>query len=367
MNSKLSKYELLELQQRTLLHLIHCYPQGLCQHEDSEVDGWDPYYLLKNPSLPIWYIEDKPEFWEFKRYAVSQLSKNHSINLEFVIKHYDNIRWYDLAKNPFINIDIIEAYPDKFDYLWRVLLDNPYFTDELLIEEGDRLLLTIEARYKISLDYELDKAYKMLWSRIRAAERRLDVDNLDKIEYFYGLELTSKINMELVDKFSNLPCEDQQCPDCCDDQCTDGKWEWSELSENPNLTTDIILKYSDKLNLWGLCRYVQIGPEVIYPLYRKMDLHELLAHCKLNIQLIEFLLSHQEDPNPKTEWKLISKNPNLNSEILEHYVDNWGYNKLSKNSSVPYTFILNHPERNWNVKRLIKRTYLPVINEVKSC
>jgi len=99
------------------------------------------------------------------------------------------------------------------------------------------------------------------------------------------------------------------------------KWDWDWISENTNLTMEIIEKYIDSPWDWNL---ISRNPNTT----------------------MEFIKKY---PNKPWNWYNISNNPNNTMEIIEKYIDlRWEWSSISRNQNITMEFIGKYPDKPWN-------------------
>ena len=102
---------------------------------------------------------------------------------------------------------------------------------------------------------------------------------------YYGISNNPNITMEIIKKFPDKP------------------WGWAGISENPNITMEIIEKYPNKPWDWEF----------------------ISLNRNITMEMIE------KYPNKSWNWRWISENPNITIEMIEKYIDKIYFEHLSSN------------------------------------
>ena len=235
------------------------------------------------------------------------LSRSKYIN-EFIIDYYqDNLwDWEWLNENTDINIEKYIPFNliEKYSYKWNYNL------------------LSINSN--LTIEFILKYPYKN-WS-IRCLIKN------NKITDFKALSKFKYINYYIIDDYPNKP------------------WDWVWLIENTDIyvekyiSLNLIEKYPYKWNYWDLSYNPNLTEKFIlkYP-YKNWN--------------IEYLI----DNNKITDFKVLSKFKYINQYIINKYPNKlWDQKWINENFNYTYTlnlteeFILKHPNKNWNIKYLIK-------------
>ena len=160
-----------------------------------EMGSW--VYLSSNPSLTS---EDLDNY--ITKFNFQLLLKNPCINMDFVYKHYENIKknnlFYELYENPSFDISLVgtEKFPlIDFNEL-NSLLSNPNLTIDIVNKFIDNF----------------------------------NNGNFGDDNFSY---LSDNINLDLKKLINKFPKKD---------------WDWDMISKNKNLTIDFVRKFKKKLN-----------------------------------------------------------------------------------------------------------------------
>lgn len=170
--------------------------------------------------------------------------------------------------------------------------------------------------------------------------------------------------------------------------CTNLVWSSKYASSNPNLTTDIVLKYPDNWE-WSILRWNEslvLTDELIsHPLYvfnggvshtRSLTLQFVLDHENAETQelnweylsmnpsiSIEMILAHPE-PQCAWEWDSVSDNPNLTVQHLRQSKSilpdgkQWDKDYISANINLPADFIIDSKDAADENQRFLSCDYL---------
>lgn len=119
-----------------------------------------------------------------------------------------------------------------------------------------------------------------------------------------------------------------------------------EISFNPNITLDFVLKYPNLKWDWrGLSKNIPIWDILSHP-ELPWDWIELISEEK--IQDLDFILKL---PKNKWNWDLLSWKLPVNI-IFEHKELPWNYEELSSNKTVNMEVVKSHPEIKWYFQQL---------------
>ena len=103
------------------------------------------------------------------------------------------------------------------------------------------------------------------------------------------------------------------------------KFEWNDISSNPNITMKMIEKYQNNPWNWS---YISINKAITMETINKY-------------------------PNKPWDWKYISSNPNLTMAMIEKYPNNdWNWEILSHNPNLTIEIINKYPDKPWHFGKL---------------
>lgn len=235
-------------------------------HSTSEKLGtmskpWNHYCASNNPNLTVEAVLAHPELWNFKEvvrnlvivpsdeilyhprsrdgidsFPFSNLSSHPLLPFEWV---QDNCLgrnicgklykwcWIDLSVNPGISVDKILAN-SQLPWRWEYVLSNPTITEE-------QVQLILSRRKCNNHDDNNGDSYE--FEGAISVNPNLPTDfiiasctNATPIAPS-SAQLSGELEKERLEKLENF-------------------WSWRQLSENPNLTAQIVLDYSDKPWSW---------------------------------------------------------------------------------------------------------------------
>ena len=112
----------------------------------------------------------------------------------------------------------------------------------------------------------------------------------------------------------------------------DKPWDWKWLSQNPNITFDIILAHPDKSWNWY---WLSLNPNITF----------------------DIVLAHPDKPW-KWGWDGLSCNPNIAFDnVLAHSDKPWNWSWLSSNPNLTFDIVLVHPNKPWDWRELSYNTF----------
>ena len=110
----------------------------------------------------------------------------------------------------------------------------------------------------------------------------------------------------------------------------DKPWDWSCISRNPNITMEIIENNPDKPWDW-IC--ISQNPNIT----------------------MEFIEKYMDKP---WDWYYISQNPNITMEIIEKYPEKpWDWSCISYNPNITMEMIENNPDKSWSWSSISLNTF----------
>ena len=321
---------------------------------------WDWEWLIENRDIKIEYnknismnlIKKYKYKWNYK-----YLSYNPNLTEEFILKYphqnwdieylIENNKITDfnvLSKFKEINQDIIDKYSNK-PWDWEWLSENT----NICINEFDCCNTYYNYSHKSYITEEIILKYPYQnWD----IEYLIDCTN--KIINFNALTKFKYINQNIIDKYPDKP------------------WDWEWLIKNTNINVekyisiDLIEKYLYKWNCWNLSYNPNLIEEFILKCpYKEWNINYLIKNNKItnfkalskfkNIQK-QNIFDYKDKP---WDWEwLIDNNNNIKIEsyipfyLIKKY--KWNYWYLSYNLNIPKNFILHNIYQNWNIKYLIK-------------
>jgi len=124
-------------------------------------------------------------------------------------------------------------------------------------------------------------------------------------------------------------------------------WDFGWLSENPNITFDIMKENSDENWDWeSLIKNASLSFEII-------EEEEWLAeNNRVNIDLVK------ENPDRKWNWRRISRNPNITlKDVKENPNWKWDWKGLSSNPNITFDFVKENSRKGWDWYRISKNKF----------
>ena len=121
------------------------------------------------------------------------------------------------------------------------------------------------------------------------------------------------------------------------------KWNYWDLSENPNITEEFILKHPYKN--WNI--------EYLIENNKITNFNALSKFKNMHYYFID------NYPNKPWDWEWLIQNTSITLEshiplnLIKKYLYKWNYYHLSLNPNLTEDFILKYPHQKWNIKYLI--------------
>jgi len=101
----------------------------------------------------------------------------------------------------------------------------------------------------------------------------------------------------------------------------DKRWDWNGISENPNITWEIIKENPNKDWSWW---YISRNPNITWEIIKA-------------------------NPNKPWNWHGISSNPNITWEIIKANPNKpWSWYGVSCNPNITWEIIKTNPNKDWN-------------------
>ena len=153
------------------------------------------------------------------------------------------------------------------------------------------------------------------------------LDHPDKPWNWFGLSQNPNITWDIV----------QRNPD--------KKWNWDGLSGNPNITWDIVQKNADKPWSWkGLLRNPNITWDIVQKNpNKKWNWFELSYNPNITWDIV------QKNPDKPWNWCPLSQNPNITWDIVQKNTGKpWDWFGLSRNPNITWDIVQKNPNKPWN-------------------
>ncbi len=199
---------------------------------------WNYYYLSNNTTIKLVHIKEILKKTDINELNWSALSKNPSITLKMIEETIDTYpwEWEFIATNRNLNIEFIKKYMDKFtSQAWFHISSNSSITLNMIKENPnlhwDKMGLLYN--YNITSDFIMYNGF---------------IDFIDVLPY---LQHIHDININILTSFSELNFNSDVISNSRYIYMEDVEnnilnWSWESLSNNINLTFDIINKNLDK-------------------------------------------------------------------------------------------------------------------------
>ena len=208
-----------------------------------------------------------------------------------------------------LSLSLIEKYSYKWNY-W-ILSENPNITEEFIMKHLNKYW-NIDYLIKNNkiIDFKALSKFKYINQHIikKYLNKQWDwewlIENTDiEVEYY--------IPFNLIEKYSY-------------------KWNYSYLSENPNITEEFILKYPyQNWDIWYLIEKNKITNFKALTKFKEIDQDTIDKYL-----------------NRPWDWGWLIKNTDINVKKYK--------NKQNKNQNITEEFILKYPNKDWNINYLIK-------------
>ncbi len=129
-------------------------------------------------------------------------------------------------------------------------------------------------------------------------------------------------------------------------------WDWSFISANPNITMEIIEKYPEEP--WDFFTITN-NPNITMEMIKKFSLKRRMTPCfsnsNITFQHVQEYLKHHE-PSLETKislWTGFSRNVNTTIEMIETLPDNpWDWQYLSANPNLTIEMLRKNRNRPWD-------------------
>ena len=262
--------------------------------ENTNIRVENYYHLSKNPNLTEEFILKYP----YKDWDIEYLIKNNKITDFNALSKFKNITQ-----------DIIKKYSDK-SWDWKWLIENTNIHVETYIS----LKLIEEYYYKLNY-YILSENPNLTKEFIlKHPSQNWNIEyliNNNKITDFNILSKFKNITQYIINKYPDKP------------------WDWEWLIENTNIKLEkyilfnLIEKYLYKWNYYELSKNPNITEEFI------------LKHPSQNWN-IKYLINN----NKITDFKSFSRFKKINHDIIHKYIDkSWDWEWIGENTCIDLTVI----------------------------
>ena len=378
-NNKINNFNYVPLYKYIKLKIIDKYPDK----------PWNWEWLIENTKINIEkYIPlNIIEKYKYKlNYHI--LSKNPNITQNFIFKHL-NEKWnidYLIENNKindfnyiplykYIKLKIINKYPYK-PWKWEYFQNNSIDHDILEEYISMELIKKYEYRWdywKLSKNTNFTKEFILKYPNKSWNIKELLNNGFNVLTYF------KNINQYIIDKYPNK------------------SWDWEWLIENTDIkvekyiSIDLIEKYSYKWNYCDLSKNPNLTEEFIlkYP-YKNWDIEYLFNYNRIIYKytdlsyfknISEFIIENHKFPKNigyldyqewnllwGWDWEWLIENTDFNLEkcipkyLVEKYLNKLDYRGLSYNIDIKKEFILKYPYKNWDIEYLIDNNKITDFN-----
>lgn len=338
--------------------LLTLHPRGITGR------GWDILALSKNKNLGLSYIHEHPELpWNWNEisyrlildpiYSPSNLLREHANKLNWVlISKYCNLSYTDIINMiNYIDIPLLSGNPNlnltskEWGYLINRFLRNDTIGMRL---DVDRLSSNPRLPDDIIVSYEAIWNWKLLSANpalkfylIEKYLRRLHPTTLSQnpnlpehfiVRYAQQLDMvyiSKSVTTSLIDILADVlrwrlvsryaPLTLVQVNRYRD------RIDMELLSSNPNITDDIIVAYSEELNWLNL---------------------------SYDVTLSTYIIDRFSD---KVKWSGVCATSQMDGFLIDKYASKIDWKSLSGNYYIGVDYIMNNPDRPWDLKKICKR------------
>ena len=364
-NNKITNFNALSKFKNITQNIINQYPNK----------PWDWEWLKKNTNIEVEKYISIDLFEKYKWTMYYSLSENLNLTEEFILKHPDknwdieylikNNKITDfnaLSKFKYLNQDILYNYLDK-PWDWKWLIENSNIKILYFIP------LDIIEKYLHNFNYSHIQNNKNITEEfiLKYPDKSWDIKYLienNKITDFKALSKFKNINQSIINKYPNKP------------------WDWEWLIENTNIyieeyiSLDLIEKYKYKWNYWKLSYNPNLTEEIILKYSNKCwNINYLIDNNKITdfkaLSKFKYLLQNIINAylDKPWDWEWLIENTNnkigyyisldliekyISLDLFEKYKNKWDYKYLSYNPNLTEEYILKYPYQNWSIEYLIK-------------
>lgn len=236
--------------------------------------------------------------------------------------------------------NIIKEFSDKID--WENLSRYKYLSEYFIREFKDKLAWDyISSCQKLSEDFIREFKGYVKWGEI-SYHQKLSEEFMD--------EFKDKLDWKYICMIQNLS-----------EKFIDSHMDFIKFEYlGYNLTSDMVLKYKDKLNMQNLWSHVQLSEDALDELSKnKYNIKDCAYLSKLSE---EFIDRHKDELN----WNYVSSFQKLSEEFIESHLDyvDWGcissYQKLSEEfiekyaNKIDWKFIIRNTKIHFSNDFIIK-------------
>lgn len=339
------------------------------------IDWWD---LAKSPLL-------EPEKCETHPYlkGISTLIGNPNFNEKHLTSSFkiSHLEWSLINEIPTLSLKFIKENIKNIDFY--TLCRHIYITDRFLDflsskkdkkRKGYFRSLSSNKSLNISHIKRMPKE-DWYWPNISTVDNKISCrdiqDNLnfpwDWDHVFCRTNLTS----DFIKRFIHL--------------VPDNNYFWSKLSENKNITLEILQLHSDKDWCWfSLSINIKLSVQLLEHFKDKFHFDQVSINTSISLEILENTLhlpwhfgnlsgntgftediferfANDQFYSERLDWSALSVNPNITPEIIERHMDKpWKWSDFMFNPNIDYKFINKHKKKNFpnSVKKLSTNKFL---------
>lgn len=332
--------------------------------------GWDWVAVSKRDDITPYYIERLAHLLDF-----TSIFNKRNLPLELLYKYHDKIwDWYAVSENINLDLNFIKRFKDHLN--WVAITMNKNFTIDDILNN-------------------LDLPWQM---RLLPIKKGVTIEVLGKLKV--------KSDMNIVSYVCNIEWDYRDV------------YDYSNLSQNPHLTTEFILRIlqEDNNKPWSWRILIERGliteqtvhdhPEINWPYLYMInrgvtldfvdkccpgffDNHAITTYYANQVSM-QFIDAH---PNMDYDWYALSLKPNLTYDFVVKYIladkpwnyegltftcssfimdlidrfpkIRWDWTYLSKEGPINIDFVVRHPKQRWVWKLLTKNPNI-TLNDILS-
>ena len=140
-------------------------------------------------------------------------------------------------------------------------------------------------------------------------------------------------------------------------------WYWYDITDNPNLTLDFVIKYIDKPWNWdkkGLsCKRIINNDFLINYSNKCWNWYTLSENSAIHIneELLEKFIDKPWD------WHILSNHPNISCNFIDNHLNIcWSWYRVSENPNITYEFVCKHYAKTLNWYYIINHSPIKFID-----
>ena len=268
-----------------------------------------------------------------------------------------------ISERPDLTFDMIKANLHLEWFEFGSIYCNDRITDRIIFcnPEINWDFRSLSPTKGISIDY-IDANIHKPWDFSYICDRddltpEVIIKHIDRFTEFNGLSLNPKITTDIIDMFPDKP------------------WNYGYLTLNPNIAIEYIAKHPEKrwdyknllhhsklklkfeVNFSYLRNSLHISH--ILPHTYKLDFEECSKHPNITLDIIsKWTKKHHPDSHV---WKYLTHNPNITIQFIADNIDKaWNFRKISQNKN----FMYDNYKKDMILE--IKVSHF-IINDIKRC